>query len=224
MGLAEIPVSGMAAVPRRGAERAVHGGGPARSPPLRVPGSPPVPDPRAPFRPRRTRNTATSSSSLRSGCSSAPASSPGSLREPRWPAALAGRPTRPMPRPGARPIARPGPAWMYATAGALFAAVSLAGALNLLPRWDEALTERFSVGRETPREVLARPGSGVRRLPLAGRRARGESGMGPRLRLSGYARLLLPAPRDTVLRPPGRPRQRAAMPTWTPSGLRSATW
>ena len=49
---------------------------------------------------------------------------------------------------------RTGPAWIYATAGALFAAVSLAGALNQLPRWDEALTERFSVGVRHPVRFL----------------------------------------------------------------------
>ena len=61
-------------------------------------------------------------------------------------AALTGRARRP-----ARP---PGPAWTYATVGALFAAVSLAGALNLLPRWDDALTEGFSADVRHPVRFL----------------------------------------------------------------------
>ena len=43
---------------------------------------------------------------------------------------------------------------VYGLAGALFAAVSLAGVLNQLPRWDEALTERFSVGVRHPVRFL----------------------------------------------------------------------
>ena len=49
---------------------------------------------------------------------------------------------------------RTGPAWIYATAGALFAAVSLAGALNQLPRWDEALTEGISADVRHPVRFL----------------------------------------------------------------------
>ena len=74
------------------------------------------------------------------------------------PAALSGRARRPAHPPdassGSAPDRATGPAWVYATAGALFAAVSLAGALNLLPRWDEALTERFSVGVRHPVRFL----------------------------------------------------------------------
>ncbi len=55
---------------------------------------------------------------------------------------------------GSAPDRATGRAWIYATAGALFAAVSLAGALNLLPRWDEALTEKFSVGVRHPVRFL----------------------------------------------------------------------
>ena len=43
---------------------------------------------------------------------------------------------------------------VYGLAGVLFAAVSLAGVLNQLPRWDEALTERFSVGVRHPVRFL----------------------------------------------------------------------
>ena len=53
-------------------------------------------------------------------------------------ARLAGR--RPSPAPDARAGVGRG-ALVYGTVGALFAAVSVAGILNLLPRWDEALTE-----------------------------------------------------------------------------------
>ncbi len=78
------------------------------------------------------------------------------------PAALSGRARRPAHPPDASsgsapdraPGRAPGPVWIHATAGALFAAVSLAGVLNLLPRWDEALTERFSVGVRHPVRFL----------------------------------------------------------------------
>ncbi len=74
------------------------------------------------------------------------------------PAALSGHARRPAHPPdassGSAPDRAPGPAWMYATAGALFVAVSLAGALNLLPRWDEALTEGFSADVRHPVRFL----------------------------------------------------------------------
>ena len=43
---------------------------------------------------------------------------------------------------------------IYGLAGVLFAAASVAGILNQLPRWDEALTERFSVGVRHPVRFL----------------------------------------------------------------------
>ena len=71
-------------------------------------------------------------------------------------AALAGRrPVRPPDASsGSAPDRTAGPAWMYATAGALFAAVSLAGVLNQLPRWDEALTEGISADVRHPVRFL----------------------------------------------------------------------
>ncbi len=73
-------------------------------------------------------------------------------------AALTGRARRPARPPdassGSAPGRAPGPAWTYATVGALFAAVSLAGALNLLPRWDDALTEGFSADVRHPVRFL----------------------------------------------------------------------
>ena len=47
-----------------------------------------------------------------------------------------------------------GRAPVYGVAGALFAAASLAGILNQMPRWDEALTEKFSVGVRHPVRFL----------------------------------------------------------------------
>ena len=73
-------------------------------------------------------------------------------------AARAGRARRPADPPdassGSAPDRATGPAWVYATAGALFAAVSLAGLLSLLPRWDEALTEGFSADVRHPVRFL----------------------------------------------------------------------
>ncbi len=64
---------------------------------------------------------------------------------------LAGR--RPSPAPDARGGGGRA-ALVYGTAGTLFAAVSVAGALNLLPRWDEALTEGISADIRHPVRFL----------------------------------------------------------------------
>ena len=143
----------------------------------------------------------------------------------------------------ARPPARPGAQrWATGAAGALFAAVSLAGVLNALPahrarrgvdrgtaagaprratlgdRGGRRPVRRGVAGRRAERSaragprvsglvtgdrghrLRARPGTDLRRLPLSGARPRRRGGVAGGSPLLQPARLLLPAPRDSVLR------------------------